>query len=301
MDYYILPEKGCSVLFRTSTQGCLNNCPFCIENKVKCIKPLKQLNLEKQFEHFKQMEYKGFFLNDTSINFNENFDHLCYVMNKYPPEMFGCFFMYLDKLNEYQAIKLSNVSSLIDLSCSSIFFGVDIFKNHPLNNFMNYRKDQILEKKKELQILKKAEILFGFIYNLPFENKKVFKNFKMYIQSLDLSMIIDRLRLTFNNFALFPGTEIYNNPEKFNLKLLNTSNNFKLTSHITSKYPDTYIDNTTCYEEKIDRYIEMNEYLSKRNDLFLTHYPKRTLQKNKEINEIKEKNGWYDNNKKGNK
>jgi len=197
-------ELSNNVLSTITSYGCNNNCYFCASDR-----KFHDCDMKKFEEYLQLMTIKGFRhaeLNDDNANItSKRFLEIAHIMKRCNIEDWMCF------VNAINTIDIPKDSNLKRVLLGAECFSDKLFKI--INK--NQSVEQVL-KTIDFYIRNDVDVYCNIIVGLPGETEEEFENhFK----------IMEILRKKYNNkvtfvpipFRIFPGSYMYNNPEKFDI------------------------------------------------------------------------------------
>lgn len=223
-NFDILPNEYAkkTLLYSFFDFGCPNNCSYCIEHKLtNCmnkgniymkINEIKKLveDYEIKFVHIADSDFL-LFQNRAraiiSILKQQNFN-CCFSINVSTKSL--CFKDSISLLREFSEIGLVE-----------ILVGVEHFSTETMNKM--HKSIDIKAFYSALNEIRKIEnsplISFYTLVGLPFEYKN---NIKENIQNIEICSKYDLCDFTFPKFFVpYPGTDIFENPQDFDVEILN--------------------------------------------------------------------------------
>jgi radical SAM superfamily enzyme YgiQ (UPF0313 family) len=141
------------------------------------------------------------------------------------------------------------LKAMYDAGCDTLFFGIES-ATQEVQRLIG--KNLNLEQARRILILAKEigfELVESFIIGLPGEMVKTIKNIIGFVKETKP----DDVRL--NYLKVYPGTNIYNHPEKYGLKILQLN-----WDEVEDFYPMT--EGTMTKEEMIKSYLDIHAELS---------------------------------------
>lgn len=191
-----------------SSWGCPSNCAFC--NKTVFSK-FRLYSMERFFQEIDvllQHGFKSFFFSDDTFAFS--LSRLKEFCNLYQKGNYS--FKWTSNL------RISDITDeLIKLMKKNgayrVFVGIETVSSK--SNKMTNKIQNITNIEEKINILKSNNIEFhaSFIVGNPGDSKEDIQN------TIDFVKKIQPTLATFNRLKLFPGTDIFNNPEKYHLKV----------------------------------------------------------------------------------
>ncbi|MHA1300728.1 MAG: B12-binding domain-containing radical SAM protein [Candidatus Helarchaeota archaeon] len=243
-------EKKYDVADIIVNRGCHYQCSFCVRQKlfqnVRIREPKHVINEINQIE---QLEYDYFNLYDN-INISRRFvDKLCSEMIKNEIDLPWGAELRIDLLDQKLAYDLVNAG------CLAIATGIEsgsteVLKINNKNQDLNKIKRGILNAKRA-----NLSIQAYFIIGLPGETKNTFEKTKEFINSLGLEPGIDRV-----NFFVatpYPGSDLYQNQEKFGISIIERNWELWDCEHII-------FETNTLSKEDIEEMLEYGKIIEKK-------------------------------------
>lgn len=215
-----------------TTRGCSYNCIFCSAGAYRKNHVLYRSaqNVLKEIEHvYKQGYYVVNFVDDNFLIKRDRVIEICSSIKKHFPKLFWTCSARVELLNE-DIIKLMASSG-----CKGMHFGVESCFELSQKTIGKYLSLEKLEN--VLKLTKKYGInSYGsFILGLPDEDIHQVRANIQYAISLHKKYT---MYIVFGILTPFPGTELFNNPDKYGIKILSKNySNFDIyTPVIETKY-----------------------------------------------------------------
>ena len=204
-DYKKYLKKDSEMTIRSS-RGCPGNCAFC--NKTKLSK-LKLFSIDRFIYEMKILLNKGFesfFISDETFTFSV--DRLKEFSDKLNKENLKVKYVCNTRLID---ISEETLTYLKKSGCYRVFIGVETSSEESsakLGKTINEKK--LLEK---IDLIRKygIQVHTSFIVGVPGDTEK---NLEM---TIDLVKKINPTLASFNRLFIFPGTNLYNNPESYDI------------------------------------------------------------------------------------
>ncbi len=189
-----------------TSRGCKNNCSFCSACKIgRTFRSHSVLHVKEEIEECLRLGFKSiFFGDDTFLADRDRIDHLCdIIINENIHFDWTCNLRIVD-------IDEDILSKMKQAGMYRTFIGFETFNNDTLKSM---GKGSTLETQiKATNTLKKLGIEFhsSMIVGCAGQTEKeILSNVKF------LRDVIKPTIATFNSIEIRPGTDIYNNPEKY--------------------------------------------------------------------------------------
>ncbi len=198
-----------------TSRGCSNNCSFCVPSNF-----FKTLRFRDAFKVVDEIEYHinqhgiiTYMIGD--LNFLSDYDYAKKICNELIKRKLDIFWMCQSRIN---LIDKEIIELMRDAGCIMVCLGVESADNMILDNSnKGITVDKTIEA---IKTVKNAGInLFTFwVFGLPGEtHDSAHKTIKLLRKFLDEDML-DYTHCTV--LVPYPGTKIFNNPEKFKTKIL---------------------------------------------------------------------------------
>lgn len=212
-------------------RGCPNKCSFCARTQLFPkfrVRPLENVFQElDQIKSYTNYKFVNFYDN---INVNHQYfeDFLNKLIETKFPLPWGAE-LRVDLITEKEA------NLMKESNCKVVATGIESADPNILSqNFKNQNPNKV---KQGISILKKNGIALQayFMIGLPGETKEAFKNTIEYLKTLPLERDIDQVN--FFVTTLYPGSELWNNRDKYGLKLVNFNYNLYNCKEIVFETP----------------------------------------------------------------
>lgn len=191
-----------------SSWGCPSNCSFCNKTKFSKFKVKNMDIFFKELDQLIEQAYNSIFIGDDTFAFS--YDRLKEFNKLYKAGRYS--FKWTSNLRVCD-IEENLVKLLVDSGAYRVFVGIESFNNSSLE-IIN-KKQNITNLDKKMKLLKKygLEYHLSFIIGNPGDSKddiyKIVEFCKKYNPTL----------VSINALKLFPGTELFNNYEKYGLQV----------------------------------------------------------------------------------
>jgi len=207
-------------------RGCTNNCKFCSNWQVSG-GGIRKRSPQNVFEELLYLNEKGeskdlFIADDNFGAFRKNKLELCDLIIHSDISIDWAAQMRVDNVDEYLLRKMS------DAGCSRVYFGVESGNQKILDDAN--KKISVPQSKSAIMMAKNAGmcVKVGIIIGLP----------GSYVQNLDsLNFIKETLpdEVSVHHFVPFPGTEYWNNAQKYGISIPDKSDFGSLYYHTIPK------------------------------------------------------------------
>lgn len=190
-----------------SSRGCPGNCLFCIKTRFENFQIFSMKRFVDEIEEMLNYGFKTFFFSDDTFAFSiQRLNDFAYEIKKRGLEIKWTSNIRIKDITE-EKIKLMK-----ELGAYRVFVGIETINKNSSNIIgKNLMKDEILEK---LQILKDNDMQFQcilFILGSPGDTEEDLE------ETIKFVKIIDPNIVTFNLIKIYPGLDLYNNPEKYKM------------------------------------------------------------------------------------
>lgn len=189
-----------------SSRGCPGNCLFCIKTRFENFQIFSMKRFVDEIEEMLNYGFKTFFFSDDTFAFSiQRLNDFAYEIKKRGLEIKWTSNIRIKDITE-EKIKLMK-----ELGAYRVFVGIETINKNSSNIIgKNLMKDEILEK---LQILKDNDMQFhaSFILGSPGDTEEDLE------ETIKFVKIIDPNIVTFNLIKIYPGLDLYNNPEKYKM------------------------------------------------------------------------------------
>jgi radical SAM superfamily enzyme YgiQ (UPF0313 family) len=265
-DYPLLNEKKFYSARVFTSRGCPFNCAFCA-NKQGTIfyRNIKEIKKEINLLYYKYGTRLFYIGDENFVNNINRATQIIKLLENNNKNIKWIFQTRLSYIPQEIIDVLQKSKKLVEIDVGIENFDANVLK---LNN-KHLTPEQIIKNLKKLKTINKL-ILGYWIIGLPGETKQTLQK-NLYVMK---KMIKENLvtLIEFGCFVPYPGTKIFANPEKYNIKI-NTYNYSKYTSEYppvfdiingpTSKdlyrhYNKTLVELTELYKSK---YIKESNYL----------------------------------------
>lgn len=189
-----------------SSRGCPGNCAFCIKTKMSSFRVFPIDRFCDELEELQNLGFESFFFSDDTFAFSDKrVEEFYNEVKKRNLKIRWTSNIRIKDINEYKIKRMKEIGAY------RVFVGIETV-NANTQNLVNKNLEihEILDK---IKILHKYNMEFhaSFILGAPgdaeddmFETAKFLKKIKPTL-------------VTFNQLKLFPGTDLYNKPEKYNI------------------------------------------------------------------------------------
>lgn len=189
-----------------STRGCVGNCLFCIKTKYESFNIFPMSRFCDELQELQEYGFRTFFFSDNVFAWSMN------RLNEFEIE--------LEKRNltvkwtsniRIKDITEEKIALMKKLGAYRVFIGIETI-NHSSSKLINKNLD-IDEIRRKIEILKKYGMEFhaSFILGSPGDTEEDLENTISFVKEISPTLV------TFNLLKVFPGLEMYNNPEKFGI------------------------------------------------------------------------------------
>ena len=189
-----------------SSRGCPGNCLFCIKTRFENFQIFSMKRFVDEIEEMLNYGFKTFFFSDDTFAFSmQRLNDFAYEIKKRGLKIKWTSNIRIKDITE-EKIKLMK-----ELGAYRVFVGIETINKNSSNIIgKNLMKDEILEK---LQILKDNDMQFhaSFILGSPGDTEEDLE------ETIKFVKIIDPNIVTFNLIKIYPGLDLYNNPEKYKM------------------------------------------------------------------------------------
>ena len=185
----------------TLSLGCSHHCKFCtIPNKIESIS-LK--NIVKQYQSFKNLDFKLVYLNDKTFGQNSNYKLLKLIYNhikKFNPGFQG----FIVQTTANLLTKKRFVKNLENLKVKYVEFGFETYNNKILKKFRKPQTEKIINKAMHNLKKSKLSIIPNLIIGLIGEDKTSYKKTLTFLKQNQK----DIFSLNLYNLALYRESNI---------------------------------------------------------------------------------------------
>lgn len=203
LEKYLLRDSETIV---RSSRGCPGNCHFCVKTKMAKFRifPISQFCDEIQF--LLNKGFRSFFFADDTFAFSDQrLDEFYEEVKKRDMHFSWTSNIRIVDINEEKIRKMKEIGAY------RVFVGIETInaKSSKIIN-KNINEEEIMKK---IDILKKYNLEFhaSFIVGSPGDTEEDLMETEKFLEKLNPTLV------TFNQLKLFPGTDIYINPEKYNI------------------------------------------------------------------------------------
>lgn len=192
-----------------SSRGCVGNCIFCIKTKMEKFQFFSIKRFCDEIEELLGYGFKSFFFSDDTFAFSmKRLEEFSKELKKRNLKIKWTSNIRIKDITE-EKIKLMK-----KLGAYRVFVGIETINENSSSTIgKKLVKKEILEK---IKILKKYDMQFhaSFILGNPEDTEKDLENTILFVKNIKPDIV------TFNLIKLYPGLELYNNPEKYNMIIL---------------------------------------------------------------------------------
>ena len=203
------PSAWDGILWELS-RGCPFNCSFCCESRgIDGVRYFNEDRIINELKLFEEKEINQIFVLDPTFNVSKTRAlKILSLINEHAPHIHYTFEIRAELLDEELAQKFSELNCSLQIGLQSADNNILMKLNRTIN------RDRFSEK---IALLNKYGAVFGLdlIFGLPGDTKKGF------LESLDFAMYQIPNHLDIFRLSIFPGTELYEDADTFNIKFLN--------------------------------------------------------------------------------
>lgn len=218
----LLPKEylnNCIIRVLTS-RGCSNKCSFCVPSHFfKTIRFRDPIKVVDEIEFYrKNLGIISYMIGD--LNFLSDYEYAKKFCTELKSRKLGVFWMCQSRID---LIDKEIVTLMRDAGCGMICLGIESADQVILNN--SIKEITVEDAQRAMKIVKEAGIkLFTFwVFGLPGEtHDSAHRTIKLLRSLLDESLV-DYTHCTV--LVPYPGTQIFDNPEKFKVKILSKDYN----------------------------------------------------------------------------
>lgn len=189
-----------------SSRWCPSNCAFCIRTKFSKFSVFSMDHFFNEIDILLKHNFKSFFFADDTFAFSmERLNDFCdyYKRGNYT-------FKWESNLRLSDVTK-ELIEKMKRHGAYRVFLGFETISNDV--NLLSNKTQNILNLEQLVSILRECDMEYhaSFIVGLPGDTKKNLED------TLDFVMKIKPSIVSFNKIKLYPGTEIYDNPNKYGI------------------------------------------------------------------------------------
>lgn len=189
-----------------SSRGCPGKCSFCIKTKMAKFRLFSVERFCDEIEKLLTYGFRTFFFSDDTFAFSDNrLEEFAKEVRKRNLKIRWTSNLRIKDINDYK------IRTMKELGAYRVFIGVETVNanSQKLAN-KNLTKEEIVEK---ISILHKYNMEFhsSFILGAPGDTEDDLIETEKLLQEIRPTLV------TFNQIKLFPGTDIYMNPQKYNI------------------------------------------------------------------------------------
>lgn len=189
-----------------SSRGCPGNCIFCIKTKMEKFQLFSMKRFCDEIEILLNYGFKSFFFSDDTFAFSmKRLEEFAYEIKKRNLRIRWTSNIRIKDITD-EKIKLMK-----NLGAYRVFVGIETINEESSNIINKKLKKQEIEEK--INILKKHDMQFhaSFILGNPGDTEKDLENTIKFVKKIQPTLV------TFNLIKIYPGLELYNNPEKYDM------------------------------------------------------------------------------------
>mgnify|MGYP000354457478 CR=1 FL=1 len=192
-----------------SSRGCPGNCLFCIKTKMESFRTFSMKRFCDEIEEMLEYGFKTFFFSDDTFAFSmKRLNEFSRELQKRKLKIKWTSNIRIKDIDE-EKIKLMK-----ELGAYRVFVGIETI-NAKTSDIIGkkLKKEEIIEK---INILKKYNLQFhaSFILGNPEDQVEDLKETIQFVHEIDPNIV------TFNLIKIYPGLDLYNNPNKYGMILL---------------------------------------------------------------------------------
>lgn len=189
-----------------SSRGCPGNCLFCIKTKMEKFKMFSIKRFCDEIEQMQKIGFKTFFFSDDTFAFSmKRLLELKEELQKRNMKIVWTSNIRIKDITE-EKIKLMK-----ELGAYRVFVGIETINSNASQIIgKDLEKEEILDK---IKILKDNNMQFhaSFILGNPNDTESDLEKTIDFVKEIDPNIV------TFNLIKIYPGLELYNNPEKYGM------------------------------------------------------------------------------------
>lgn len=198
-------ERDSETIVRSS-RGCPGNCLFCIKTKMEKFKVFSIKRFCDEIEKMQKIGFKTFFFSDDTFAFSMK--RLIELKEELKNRNL--------KIKWTSNIRIKDITEekiklMKELGAYRVFVGIETINNNASQIIgKDLQKEEILEK---IKILKENSMQFhaSFILGNPNDTEKDLE------KTIDFVKMIEPNIVTFNLIKIYPGLELYKNPENYGM------------------------------------------------------------------------------------
>jgi len=238
-----------SIMF---TRGCSYNCSFCASPKIfnRRVRFRTVDSIVKEIKEIKETyNIKQFRIQDDTFTVKKSF--VKELHDKLKP--LNIFYRCSTRVNH---VTKEMVEQLYNSGCREIGLGIEVADNEALKKI---NKQITIEQAEEaIRLLREYPIAIRcfFMVGLPVDSKQTMDNNINFIERNEIKNAV------FGNFIPFPGTEMFLNKEKYNIKSIKKNTCMNLAKHI--EFSPNIIRTDMSEEKHLEILKPFYEYLIKK-------------------------------------
>lgn len=189
-----------------SCRGCPGNCLFCIKTRFESFRLFSVQRFCDEIEELLSHGFESFFFADDTFAFSDKrLDDFYDEVKKRKLKIKWTSNIRINDINEYKLKKMKEIGAY------RVFVGIETI-NAATQKTINKNLNQNIIKEK-LELLKKYDIEFhaSFILGNPGDSEKDLKETIKFVKEIQPTLV------TFNLIKVYPGLELYKNPEKYDI------------------------------------------------------------------------------------
>lgn len=191
-----------------SSRGCPGNCLFCIKTRMEKFRIFSIKRFCDELEHMQKIGFKTFFFSDDTFAFSMK------RLLEFKEELERRNM----KLKWTSNIRIKDITEekiklMKELGAYRVFVGIETINSNASEIIgKNLQKNEILEK---IKILKENDMQFhaSFILGNPDDTEEDLENTIAFVKEIDPNIV------TFNLIKIYPGLDLYKDPDKYGMIL----------------------------------------------------------------------------------
>lgn len=191
-----------------SSRGCPGNCLFCIKSKMEKFKVFSIKRFCDEIEQMQKIGFKTFFFSDDTFAFSMK--RLLELKEELKNR--NMIIKWTSNIR-IKDITKEKIKLMKELGAYRVFVGIETINSNASQIIGKYlQKEEILEK---IKILKDNNMQYhaSFILGNPNDTEKDLENTINFVKEIEPNIV------TFNLIKIYPGLELYKNPEKYGMIL----------------------------------------------------------------------------------
>lgn len=189
-----------------SCRGCPGNCLFCIKTRFECFRTFSVQRFCDEIEELLSYGFKSFFFADDTFAFSDKrIDDFYNEVKRRKLNFKWTSNIRINDINEYKLKRMKEIGAY------RVFVGIETINAQTQKIINKNLNDDIIKQK--IQLLKKYGIEFhaSFILGNPGDTEEDLAETVKFVKEISPTLV------TFNLIKVYPGLDLYNNPNKYDI------------------------------------------------------------------------------------